>query len=141
MAAAQYTHGEHKRPRRTRIRVYFVRITHVKRCWPHAALKEGNAVINQAIKVKYRQTSKNSKSNDGWLFIIGCPGCSVHRRNVLIYALCGGMWPWWWWGGCSGGGTRVCARVFRSGEKLQLSYAPVQNHRTCKGRQLARWYV
>lgn len=42
----------------------------------------------------------------GWLFIICCPGCSVHRCNVLIYALCGGMCRPWWWDG-SGGGTPV----------------------------------
>lgn len=104
-AATRHTHGERRRPRRTRIRDYFVRITHVKRCWPHAALKKGSAIINQAIKVKYGQTSKKtSKSNDGWLFIICRPGCSIHRRNVLIYAPRGGMWPWWWWGGGGGGG-------------------------------------
>lgn len=141
-AATQHTHGERRRPRRTRIRDYFVRITHVKRRWPHAALKKGSAIINQAIKVKYGETSKKtSKSNDGWLFIICRPGCSIHRRNVLIYAPRGGMWlcwwRWWWWWAPR---LAECVCVFRSGGELQRC-APVQNQKTCKGRHLTRRYV
>lgn len=145
-AATRHTHGERRRPRRTRIRDYFVRITHVKRCWPHAALKKGSTIINQAIKVKYGQTSKKNLQVKRRLVIHHLPPRLLHPPPQCVDLRA----AWWdvavvvvgwrrrrrWWA------PRLaeCVCVFRSEEELQRC-APGQNQKTCKRRQLAPRYV